>query len=252
MPDESWRGMLLGPSLETVTGGISTGPVDVPHTSEADYFVDGLGRRWVRKSLAQIGWQELLAEIVGWFLGRQLGVPVPDAAVLSPGSEDAAWLSAYIPHTVHWEAHHAHFVTDLNGFGAMLALDAIIHNHDRHKMNILLAPGAEEPDLDAWAIDTGAALVGFPADFAAAELEVPEKPKIARGLPVRLMEQGAYKAAKRAAELASSPVLQHQVAEACRLVGERESNILFSALSKRMKQATRLVERYIEVVGAIS
>ncbi|MBZ4419379.1 hypothetical protein [Myxococcus sp. RHSTA-1-4] len=194
----------------------------------------------------------MLAELVGWFLGRDLGAPVPDAAILFPGRADAAWLSAYIPHPIHWEAHHAHFVTNLDAFGAMLALDAIIHNHDRHKMNILLTPGAEEPELDAWAIDTGAALVGFPADFAAADLAVPEKPNIARGLPVRLMEPGARRAARRAVELVESPALQHQVAGACRLVGEQESNILFSALSKRMKQATRLVERYIEVVGAIS
>jgi hypothetical protein len=66
------------------------------------------------------------------------------------------------------------------------------------------------------------------------------------------MELGAHKAAKRAAELAGSPLLQHQVAEACRLVGEQESNMLFSALSKRMQQATKLVDHYIEVVGAIS
>jgi hypothetical protein len=65
------------------------------------------------------------------------------------------------------------------------------------------------------------------------------------------MEVGAYKAAKRAAELAGSPLLRHYVKQSCMLVGEAGSDLLFSALSNRMEQATDLVDRYIKVVGAI-
>jgi hypothetical protein len=161
-PEGPWSQVLLGPALELVGAGISVGPVQVPHTSEAEYFVDALGRRWVRKSLLHMGWQEMLAQAIGWFLGRALRVPVPDAATTKGNDGELGWLSSFIPHAVHWEPHHAHFVRNMESFGAMLTLDAIIHNHDRHRMNILLTPASEEPDLDVWAIDTGAALVGYP------------------------------------------------------------------------------------------
>jgi hypothetical protein len=66
------------------------------------------------------------------------------------------------------------------------------------------------------------------------------------------MTDGAYKAAKRATELAGTVALRHYVSESCKLVGEQASNILFEALSERMLRAPKLVERYLEVVGAIS
>jgi hypothetical protein len=240
----------LEPCFRTVRGGTRIGAVQVEHTSEADYFQDSLGHQWVRK--VHIGWQELLAEMLGCLMGRALGVHQPPGALFLGDNNERGWLSGFIPHTVHWAAGQAHFVQNLDQFGAMLTLDALIHNHDRHAKNILLTSTGEEPDMLAWSIDTGAALVGFPSDFVNVGLAVPEKPNIARGLPVGLMEIGAYKAAHKATELAGSELLRHHVAESCRLVGEQESDLLFTALSRRMEQATRLAEDYMKVVGAIT
>lgn len=237
------------PCFETVTGGMHIADVEVEHTSGADYFKDSLGRPWIRK--VNMGWQELLAELIGWFIGNELGVPQPGGAFYKGEGTEVGWLSAEIASPLHWHGSHAHFVQNIDGLGAMLTLDALIHNHDRHAKNILLTSTGEEPDVFAWAIDTGAALVGFPGDFVDAGLSVPETPNLARGLPVGLMEVGAYKAARRAAELAGSPSLRQCVKQGCMLVGEKESDLLFTALSRRMEQATELVERYIQVVGAI-
>jgi hypothetical protein len=235
--------------FETVTGGMHVAQVEVEHTSGADYFKDPLGRPWVRK--VDMGWQELLAELVGWYLGNALGVPQPHGAFFKGPGTEVGWLSALISSPLHWNGAHAHFVKNLEGLGAMLTLDALIHNHDRHAKNILLTSMGDELDVWAWAIDAGASLVGYPQDFSDAGLSIPEKPNLARGLPVGLLEVGAYKAAKRAAELAGSVMLRQCVQQSCMLVGESGSDLLFSALSRRMEQATQLVERYIQVVGAI-
>jgi hypothetical protein len=248
-PEDLLGDLGFEPCFETVTSGMHVANVEVEHISAADYFKDSLGRPWIRK--VNLGWQELLAELIGWLLGKELGVPQPAGAFYKGAGPEMGWLSAEIASPFHWHGSHAHFVQNIDGLGAMLTLDALIHNHDRHAKNILLTSTGEEPDVLAWAIDTGAALVGFPGDFIGAGLAIPEKPNLAPGLPVGLMEVGAYKAAKKAAELAGSAVLRHYVRQSCMLVGEKESDLLFTALSKRMEQATDLVDRYIKVVGAI-
>ncbi|MBN1208217.1 MAG: hypothetical protein JXB05_25370 [Myxococcaceae bacterium] len=241
---------LFGNALTRASGLVDGKLVDAENSSEAVYSMDALGRRWVRKKMLYTGWQPILAESIGWLLAREIGLRVPAGAVGGTGNE-LSWLSAYIGDALHWQRGLAHFVKNIDEFGAMLTLDAIIFNDDRHSKNILLVPDQGEEDYVAWAIDVGNARVGYPTEFAALGLDVPTKPNIARGLPIELMKVGAFAAAKKAAQLAGTQTLARYVGEACDVVGESTANLLLGALSERMKHAGELVERYMQVIEGI-
>lgn len=114
----------------------------------------------------------------------------------------------------------------------------------------MLTASPDEDQLMAWAIDVGDALVAYPSDFAKLDLAVPEKPNIARGLPLALMEAGAYRAAKRAAGLAGSMILKKYIFESCTIAGEKDGALLLEAVNRRMEHASELVEAYLKVLGA--
>ncbi|WP_426755664.1 hypothetical protein [Myxococcus sp. Y35] len=223
------------------------GPVDVDHSSEAVFAIDGDGRRWVRKKMLFTGWQPILAESLGWLISREIGVRAPVGAVCGSGDE-LSWLSAYVPHALHWQRNYVHFVRNIDEFGAMLTLDALLYNADRHAKNILLVPEQGEEELIAWSIDVGNALVGHPQDFMELGLRVPEKPNSARGLPIDLMRVGAFAAAQQASKLAGTPRLERYVAEACAIVGEGTAPLLLEAISRRMERAGDLVEEYLKIL----
>jgi len=241
---------LLGYGIERVSGVLDSGLVQVDHSSDAVYAIDGQGRRWVRKKMASTGWQPILAESLGWLIAKELGVRTPEGAVCGSGDQ-LSWLSAHIPNALHWQRNSAHFVKNLDELGAMLTLDALLYNGDRHAKNILVVPGQNETDLMAWAIDMGNAWVGYPQDFADLKLRIPEKPNMAPGLPLELMRTGASLAAAQATKLAGTPVLEGYVKEACQIVGEETAPLLLEALSRRMEQAGDLVEQYLKILEGI-
>ncbi len=119
------------------------GRVVTDNSSDATYAVDSGGGRWVRKMYVNTGYQPVIAEALGWLIGREIGICVPDAAVHGSG-DDLSWLSSYIPHAQHWDGSKAHFIVNINELGAALTLDAVLHNHDRHRQNILLVPEGDE------------------------------------------------------------------------------------------------------------
>jgi hypothetical protein len=241
---------LFGRVIERVSGVMDGGPVQVDHSSEAVYAMDGKGRRWIRKKMAFTGWQPILAESLGWLIARDLGVRTPEGAVCGSGDQ-LSWLSAYIPNALHWQRSLAHFVKNLDDLGAMVTLDALLYNGDRHAKNILVVPGQNEADLMTWAIDMGNALVGYPRDFVDLKLRVPENHNPARGLPLELMRPGALRAAAQATKLAGTPVLEGYVKEACQIVGEETAPLLLEALSRRMERAGDLVEQYLKILEGI-
>jgi len=243
-------GGLLGHAIERVSGVLDVRPVDVDHSSEAFFAIDGDGRKWVRKKMLHTGWQPILAESLGWLVARELGVRAPTGAICGSGDE-LSWLSAFVPNALHWQRNSVHFVKNLDEFGAMLALDALLYNDDRHAKNILLVPDESEEDLVAWAIDVGNAWVGHPQDFVGLGLKVPEKPNTARGLPLELMKVGALRAAQQATKLAGSTKLERYIREACQIVGEGTAPLLLEALSRRMERAGDLVEEYLKVLEGI-
>ncbi|MBZ4335487.1 MULTISPECIES: phosphatidylinositol 4-kinase [unclassified Corallococcus] len=240
-------GHLFGNAIERVSAVVDARAVEVDHSSEAVFAVDGSGRKWVRKKMLYTGWQPILAESLGWLIGRDIGVRAPVGAICGSGDE-LSWLSSYVPNALHWQRNYAHFVQNIDEFGAMLALDALLYNADRHAKNILLVPEQGEENLIAWSIDVGNALVGHPQDFIALDLGVPKKPNSARALPLELMRVGAFAAAKQAAKLARTSTLERYVTEACEIVSEGTAPLLLEALSRRMESAVDLVEEYLKVL----
>jgi hypothetical protein len=161
-------------------------------------------------------------------------------------------LSGYIEHASHWDGSRAHFVKNVEEFGAMLTLDAVLFNDDRHRKNILLTPMPTEDNLKVRAIDVGNARIGYPSDFAELGLNVPVRPNIARGLPLKFLWEGAMAAAQKAEKLAGTQVLDGYVREACELVREPTAALVSRALTERMAHAGALVEKYVKVLEAIS
>jgi hypothetical protein len=241
---------LFGRAIERVSNVVDVRAVDVDHSSEAFFAIDADGRKWVRKRMLHTGWQPILAESLGWLVARELGVRAPTGAICGSGNE-LSWLSAFVPNAIHWRRNSAHFVKNLDEFGAMLALDSLLYNDDRHAKNILLVPDESEEDLVAWSIDVGNAWVGHPQDFVNLGLRVPEKPNTARGLPLELMKVGALRAAQQATRLAGTEKLEQYTKEACQIVGEETAPLLLEALSRRMERASALVEQYLKVLEGI-
>ncbi len=194
----SWGSQrLVGPRIERlpeVTDGVL---VPVPNACEAVYAIDARGRQWVRKRLRHMSPDVLMAEALGWLLAKELGGPIPDAALVGEG-EDLSWLSSRID-AAHWSPHQVHFVGNFAEFGRVLALDAIVFTPDRHAGNILLEPHPDEMTLRAWAIDVGNALIGKPRDYKQLGAdEPPPTSQLAPGLPFALLEEGAREAAVQA------------------------------------------------------
>lgn len=239
-------GTLISTEIPIVQTLFDCGAVPVEHTGFAVYSLDSTGRRWVRKRECNTGVEEFLAEMIGWLIGRRLFVPMPEAGVFV-GENDRSWLSAQIPDVVHWDASRAHLVTNMGGLGAMMALDALIMNADRHAGNILLQPAPDQLHLKAWAIDHGQALVGWPADYVARHADIPDPRNLARGLPMDLMQEGAMQAAEKATGLALRDILP-LVREACTIVEETKMNDVADVLAERCVNACRLVEGYLKRV----
>lgn len=190
--------------IERITRLGGTRPIPVSNSSEAKWVQDASGRRWVIKT----------------------------------------WMSEVVPNVVHWRPRYAHVLTNVPQFGAMLALDAITHNEDRHLGNILLQPDPDEVHLRACAIDSGSALIGW-SDFHAIGLAVPSPRNLAPGIPVDLLEAGALAAAARAAALEPSEILA-LVSESCEIARDLGKLALDKALSERLAQAPVLVAAYLE------
>ncbi len=243
--------MHKGARIPRVTGLIDVWPVGehVPHGADATGAVDNSGRRWVRKREENVGYQGLLAEALSWLLARRLGAPVPDGAVcLDPGQR--SWLSAWVADSVHWRAESAEYFVNPDGLGSVLALDALVHNGDRHSGNLLLEP-RREGILWIWAIDFGNALVGHASDLAAAGLECPSPRNIARGLPIRRCEPGAMAAAVHVAALPHDLVAS-DVAAACAVANaDSDAAEITRALARRFAHAEDLVQRYLSLVEAV-
>lgn len=111
------------------------------------------------------------------------------------------WLSEYLPHVAHWAPARAQALTNPDDLGAIIALDAILGNWDRHARNLLLVPQPSAEQLRVYSIDIANAWIGTPADIAARGLESPGVEKLAPGIPVDMIRDGAEKLAEKAAKL---------------------------------------------------
>ncbi|MBS2021327.1 MAG: hypothetical protein JST92_02885 [Deltaproteobacteria bacterium] len=229
--------------IEIVNSLGSENPIPVENSSDAAWAQDREGRIWVVKHEANTGYQALLAEACCHLLGRLLGVQQPQAAVLVHGA-DRAWLSLRVPNVSHWFAGAAPRVVNSDALGAMLVLDVVSHNEDRHRGNILLQPAPDEFHLRTIAIDSGNALVSQP-EFHDLALGVPSTRNLAPGLPLAQLTPGALRAAQIAASL-SEMEISDVVQEACSLARETDSTQMHSTLLARLRAAPRLISGYLE------
>lgn len=191
------------------------------------------------------GFQVILAEAIGWLLGGRIGVPIPDAAVYSKSME-RSWLSRAVesPAPTHFNPGFALRISNLGDLGAMMALDVLILDEDRHRQNILLQPEPDELHLKVWAIDSGNAKIGWIDDFVERRRDLPSPHNLARGLPLDLLTDGAITAAEAAAGIESAE-LRSFVQEACEIVGEARVDVLHEVLAERCADAPDLVSRYL-------
>lgn len=154
-----------------VVATLIDGPaVPVRHTNFATYAIDESGTRWIRKREPNIGYQELLAESLAWLVGTELGVPLPRSAVHTDEEGNRSWLSEQIDHVVHWNPELTNVIENPAGMGAMIALDAILLNPDRHQGNILLQPIGNRGRWHVWAIDHDQVLLAYPTTAGATEI----------------------------------------------------------------------------------
>lgn len=223
-------------------------PVVSLHTGEAQYSQDSTGRVWVRKRESNIQWEALLAESLSWLLGRRLGAPIPDAAVHLGSESERSWLSAQLVPVQHWDPSCLGDCSNLEDLGAVLVLDLITLNNDRHSRNILLEVQASR-SLKLWAIDSDSALVGWPIDYANSALRMPTTDSIARGLPVDLVRSMAIQKAEEAAGIPGVEI-RGFVAEACDIAREPQIGGLADAVIDRCSAAVDNITRYIDAIEA--
>lgn len=233
--------------VPTVSALVDGSAVPVRHTNMAVYARDGSGRTWVRKRQANMGCEEFLGEALGWLLANALEAPVPDSAIFVDKDGDPSWLSECVPSVVHWDPARVNEISNADGLGAVLALDAIILNADRHGGNLLLQADATGDGLHVWAIDHGAALIGSAKDIDGYREEITDPRNLARGIPVDLVEGSALQAARRACSLAPLDV-RGMAQGACLQAKEPAADLIADVLAERCAKAEKLVTAYLEQI----
>lgn len=233
--------------IKIVVSLADASPVPVQHTGNAVYALDSEGGRWVRKREADMGCEGFIAETLSWLVARRVGAPVPAGAVFTADGAERSWLSSVIPAVAHWNAALAPFVINTDELGAILALDTVVLNEDRHAGNILLEHHPDELHLRVWAIDHDDAIVGRPDDFVARRNSIPSARNLARGLPIDLIAPHAVAAAERLRDCSSAEI-HGLVQECCLLAHEPRSEDIGSVLFDRCRTAPELVSRYLDVI----
>jgi len=222
------------------------GPVPVSNGSDAVYAISADGRRWIKKVL--LGNNELLAEALGWLLSNILKIPTPLGAVCGTGT-DATWLSESVVPVTHWEPSRAQCLKNPDDLGAMLALDAVIGNWDRHSGNLLLRPENTQDQLKVYSIDVAGSWIGTPSDIGRRGLEVPSVDNLAPGIPVDMVREGAEKCAHEFSRL-DPTLLNEYVSEACEIATVTAVDAISEALRRRSREAPGLVQRYLDKIEA--
>lgn len=220
--------------------------VHVVNSSEAYFAVCDRGRSWVLKEELEVGPQPIIAEAIGWLVGNEMGVRSPDAGYIRDDDSRVAWLSEYL-NANHWGPSTPERLEDPAELGAILALDAVILNEDRHERNFLVLPvGGDETRLQLVQIDTGAAHVGWAQDFGD---RIPSTEKLVRGIPVDACSDGAIAAAARI-ENVDEGLVRSWVRDAMLIVGDREDEISRRSeiLLARCQGAVNLTTRYLQAI----
>jgi len=205
---------------------------------------DASGRWWVLKPLQHRG---ILAELVGGLLGNLLGVDVPDFAVFDEGGQRGC-LSAFVRNPHHWDRSRVSVLTNPDGIGRMLALDAIIYNEDRNIENFIFEPQDEQESFRCWAIDMESALVGMPLALAAKGNLAPRPHALPEDFVVVDTMRDAAHTTARLATRTSEATIRALIDDAMDAAGTLAREALGDALLARCHHAPRIVTDYLQQI----
>lgn len=242
--------------IERVASLVDGQAIRLPATITHCHAMDDKGRRWVRKRDSDTGPESTVAEAISWLVGREIGVPLPAAAVHGVGTAELSWLSGLVDPMIHWDADKWDLVSNQEAMGAVIALDAITLNEDRHNGNILLE-ATDEGRLRLWAIDSGLALVGRPAELRGRIGEIPAVTDRApgyRGQVVRDVASAALEAARRAAMIPPHTLFGF-ASEAASLLPKADAPdvaALVDVVRVRCEAAEKLTAALLQATGGIS
>lgn len=236
-------GALQPRRIERVTG-YQLGDLTECSANDARHGVDlDKGRAWVIKTVANNGSEIVLAEATSYLLARALRVQVPEVAVcMRDGAE--AWLSRTVDKVSRWDPLALPTTRNLRHLGALLALDVLVFNRDRHAGNILLEPGFDGL-WTLWGIDWSESHIGYPDDLGQRGMEMPSKQNLARGVPFDVARGRSITIARRAKRL-SVDVLREVAEEAATVSKIPKADAILSVLRARCRCAVPLVRRYME------
>lgn len=218
--------------------------ISVPHSNNVHYAHDDDGGRWVVKC-EMFGVNVLLAEAIGYELSKLLGIKSPQPALLASNGE-YLWMTEYLHGVMHWSPNERHLVENLDSVGAMLALDVVIGNNDRHAGNILLqATGGGS--LVAYSIDHEDSWAGSPDGIRG---QAPNAlPNIRREfVPLVPMDDFETSMTDAATQCQSWTIdlLTERIQPWCNLLSELQGSAIISDVYSRSSRAVRLTELRVQ------
>jgi len=242
------RAPLFDPLIPRIAG-VASAAVDYEGSNSADLVQTTDGRYWVRKHRSNMGPGQFASEAIGWLLSKEVGAPVSDAAVHSTSSE-TSWLSNLVAPVLHWDESKKYAIENLGEVGAMLALDAVMSNVDRHERNVLLEP-LTVSTFKLWSIDLGLCFPGQP-QFSNSTSPPTVKNHL-KGLPLRTpgLRKGAIEAVRTLSALTERRLLSI-VTEACDVAAIDGAEAFFQILRDRIRLAKRIVWKHNKNLRAVS
>lgn len=250
MPDvgSTEKGLFVDP-IERVAWTRETKNRRVPSSvNETTIVIDGNERIWVQKWSEDNNSALIFNESIAWHLGQRMGVLMPTCAVDTSGASPR-WLSELVDDAQRWSSANAVYASNPESLGAMLALDVLILNEDRHAGNILMQADGSPINLRCWAIDHDGAMVADPARFESQIEHLPSTGSHADLTPSPQIEKGARLAVERVQELEFKELVG-MTEDAASPTGVGFARPIAELLERRLGCLSRLVEAHLKALGA--
>ncbi len=239
------------PGFELVT---YTGYVESPRppldTSASPRWVQTFdGRQWLLKREEDSAPEELIGEALGLFFGRELGARIPEAALFRDGAR-RGWLSHSVSPADVWSPETRDLVANPAEVAAMIVLDAVLANQDRHAENVLVTPAVRGPGRVVWAIDHGAVI----ATDATRLLALGSTPPVPHANTPRFAFAAlAARVEATAARLEQMPEtsILGLIDQAWAVGGRKVGPDHAARIRERCKVATVIADGYLHALGAL-
>lgn len=239
----------MRPLLPTVSRYDSLTPVGEPMpTSASPRWVNTPdGREWLLKRMEDSGPEEIIAEGFAWLFGQTLGALIPPCALWRDGTQ-IGWLSERVKDVEHWGAGLHQRINNPRQVAAMLVLDALLGNRDRHAANLLVDWSLDQTSARLWAIDHGSAGIADVHMFQQLGWAAPRPHRDSPHLPYRLLAPLAHDVAVDA-EALNAAQLRGQAEFAWSMVEQMPPTEIINLLVERCQRATKIVAEYLSFFG---